>query len=113
MGVVADGASAAAGPAERPFPLAPDGAFSLVIRLLPGRADPLAWARRARETGMSPGYHRFPTLHRDRLVFVSEDDLWAVPAAGGIARRLTANLGAVSAPFFSPDGATLAFTGRE
>jgi tricorn protease len=46
-------------------------------------------------------------------VFVSEDDLWAVPATGGIARRLTANLGAVSAPFFSPDGKTLAFTGRE
>jgi tricorn protease len=62
---------------------------------------------------MSPGYYRFPTLHSDRLVFVSEDDLWAVPAAGGVARRLTANLGAVSAPFFSPDGATLAFTGRE
>jgi tricorn protease len=62
---------------------------------------------------MSPGYHRFPTLHSDRLVFVSEDDLWAVPAAGGVARRLTANLGAVSAPFFSPNGATLAFTGRE
>jgi tricorn protease len=62
---------------------------------------------------MSPGYYRFPTLHFDRLVFVSEDDLWAVPAAGGVTRRLTANLGAVSAPFFSPDGATLAFTGRE
>ena len=62
---------------------------------------------------MSPGYHRFPTLHSDRLVFVSEDDLWAVPVAGGVARRLTANLGAISAPFFSPDGATLAFTGRE
>src|SRR5262245_7807847 len=62
---------------------------------------------------MSPGYYRFPTLHADRLVFVSEDDLWAVPAAGGVARRLTASLGAVSAPFFSPDGATLAFTGRE
>ena len=62
---------------------------------------------------MSHGYYRLPTLHSDRLVFVSEDDLWAVPTAGGVARRLTANLGAVSAPFFSPDGATLAFTGRE
>src|SRR5262249_5757672 len=62
---------------------------------------------------MSPGYYRFPTIHSDRLVFVSEDDLWAVPAAGGVARRLTPNLGAVSAPLFSPDGGRLAFPGRE
>lgn len=61
----------------------------------------------------APGYYRFPTLHADRVVFVSEDDLWEVSAEGGFARRLTASLGAVSAPFFSPDGAALAFTGRE
>ena len=88
-------------------------AFPIVSRLLSDNPILLVLARRAREIGMSPGYYRFPTLHSDRLVFVSEDDLWAVPAAGGVARRLTANLGAVSAPFFSPDGATLAFTGRE
>jgi len=42
------------------------------------------------------GYYRFPTIHNDRVVFVAEDDLWQVPATGGVARRLTANLGAVS-----------------
>ncbi|HZP82830.1 MAG TPA: S41 family peptidase [Chthonomonadaceae bacterium] len=59
------------------------------------------------------GYYRFPAIYKDTLVFTSEDDLWTVPAAGGVARRLTANLGTISHPFFSPDGATLAFTGRE
>lgn len=61
----------------------------------------------------SSGYYRYPAIHKDRVVFTSEDDLWLVPAQGGVARRLTANLGTISSPFFSPDGATIAFTGRE
>ncbi|MCX7801037.1 MAG: PDZ domain-containing protein [Fimbriimonadales bacterium] len=65
------------------------------------------------DAGASQGYYRFPTIHGDRVVFVSEDDLWEVPAQGGTARRLTANLGAISFPAFSPDGRWLAFTGRE
>jgi tricorn protease len=59
------------------------------------------------------GYYRFPTIHGDTVVFVAEDDLWEVPASGGVARRLTANLGTVSHPLFSPDGRWLAFVGRE
>ncbi len=62
---------------------------------------------------MTSGYYRFPTIHDDSIVFVSEDDLWHVPSAGGIARRLTSNLGAVTYPMFSPDGSRLAFVGRE
>jgi tricorn protease len=62
---------------------------------------------------MPSGYYRFPTIHADTVVFVSEDDLWIVPAGGGIARRLTSNLGEVSRPWFSPDGEQLAFVGRE
>ena len=59
------------------------------------------------------GYYRFPTIHGDTVVFVCEDDLWAVSVEGGPAWRLTASLGAVSGPCFSPDGRWLAFAGRD
>ena len=47
---------------------------------------PLSSRGAASET---PAYLRHPTLHGDRIAFVADDDLWIVPAAGGIARRLT------------------------
>jgi tricorn protease len=59
------------------------------------------------------GYYRDPTIHGETVVFVCEDDLWTVPTTGGIARRLTSNPGTVSTPALSPDGASLAFTGRD
>jgi tricorn protease len=59
------------------------------------------------------GYYRFPTVCNHTVVFVCEDDLWSVPIGGGVATRLTANLGEVSSPSLSPDGAHLAFIGRE
>ncbi len=59
------------------------------------------------------GYYRSPSIHHDILVFCSEDDLWSVPASGGVARRLTTSLGAVNTPRLSPDGKLLAFSGRD
>ena len=62
---------------------------------------------------MTSGYYRFPTIQQDTIVFVADDDLWTVARQGGIARRLTSNLGEVNYPALSPDGEWLAFVGRE
>jgi tricorn protease len=59
------------------------------------------------------GYLRQPALHRERIAFVADDDLWTVASEGGVARRLTAGLSEPSTPAFSPDGRWLAFVGRD
>ena len=62
---------------------------------------------------MDPGYYRYPTVFREHVAFVSEDDLWLGALRGGIARRLTTSVSDISFPRFSPDGQSLAFVGRE
>ncbi len=60
----------------------------------------------------SPGYLRTPDLHGDLVVFGAEGDLWISNVAGGASRRLTTHVGTEYFPSFSPDGATIAFTGE-
>ena len=59
------------------------------------------------------GYFRFPTIHKNHLVFVSEDDLWSYDIASEKLNRLTSNYGAVSTPKISPDGKNIAFIGSD
>jgi tricorn protease len=58
-------------------------------------------------------YLRMPTVAAGQVAFVCDDDLWSVPLAGGIARRLSDGLGEPAWPALSPDGRWLAYTGRD
>ncbi len=55
---------------------------------------------------------RFPDVNGDSVVFSHGGDLWSVPTAGGLARRLTSGDGLEIFPRFSPDGKWIAFTGH-
>ncbi len=55
---------------------------------------------------------RFPAIHGSQIVFGHAGDLYAVSAAGGVARRLTSDAGYEMFPRFSPDGRWLAFTAQ-
>ncbi|HEY3384120.1 MAG TPA: PDZ domain-containing protein [Vicinamibacterales bacterium] len=55
---------------------------------------------------------RFPAIHGNQIVFTYAGDLYTVPAAGGVARRLTSDVGFEMFARFSPDGKSLAFTAQ-
>ena len=55
---------------------------------------------------------RFPAIHEDRIVFTYAGDLYSVPSAGGVARKLTGHEGFEMFARFSPDGKHIAFTGQ-
>jgi len=58
-----------------------------------------------------PHIYQHPALSKDLIAFGYAGDLWTVPRAGGVARRLTTGVGVETDPVFSPDGNTIAFTG--
>src|SRR5882757_8492411 len=59
-----------------------------------------------------PMLFRHPTINKTQVVFSFAGDLWIAPRDGGDARRLTSGAGIESDPYFSPDGATIAFSGE-
>jgi tricorn protease len=63
--------------------------------------------------GPQSGYYRTPTIHGDKLIFCSDDDLWIVGGEGGIARRLTASKGPIGRSILSPDGRWITFVGYD
>ncbi|HYX06500.1 MAG TPA: protease, partial [Bacteroidales bacterium] len=55
---------------------------------------------------------RFPSIHGEKIVFSYAGDLYLVSAEGGIARKITSDVGYEMFPKFSPDGSQIAFTGQ-
>jgi tricorn protease len=55
---------------------------------------------------------RFPAIHGKQIVFSHAGDLYTVASTGGVARRLTSDVGYEMFPRFSPDGKWIAFTGQ-
>ncbi len=55
---------------------------------------------------------RSADIHKDRVVFTYEGDLWLAPTDGGDARRITNDPGRERSAKFSPDGSMLAFTAQ-
>jgi len=60
----------------------------------------------------TPHIYQRPALSRELICFGYAGDLWTVPRVGGKATRLTTGVGIETAPVFSPDGSTIAFTGE-
>jgi tricorn protease len=59
-----------------------------------------------------PRLLQHPTASKTTVVFEFAGDLWSVPRSGGAAARLTSGPATESAPWFSPDGQWVAFTGE-
>ena len=59
------------------------------------------------------GYYRFPTINKNQIFFVSEDNLWKVTTENSYATRITANISQITSPLISPDGKQIAYVGRE
>jgi len=65
---------------------------------------------RPAQAAEKPHIFQHPALSKDLVCFGYAGDLWTVPRAGGKATRLTTGVGIETAPVFSPDGSTIAFT---
>ncbi len=55
---------------------------------------------------------RTPTVSETQIAFAYAQNIWTVPRAGGVARRITSFQGQTSNPNFSPDGRWIAFSGQ-
>lgn len=55
---------------------------------------------------------RFPTIHGNKIVFSYAGDLYTVSKNGGIARKLTNDIGYEMFAKFSPDGKSIGFTAQ-
>ena len=59
------------------------------------------------------GYYRFPSIYNNKIVFVSDDNLWITDLINLESKRITTNISHISSPKFSPDGKHIAYVGQE
>jgi tricorn protease len=79
-----------------------------VLKIISLTALALCFVAQAHATSLI----RYPSTSKTEIAFVAHDQLWIAPIAGGTARRLTHDPGAVTTPRFSPDGRWIAYTAR-
>ena len=72
----------------------------------------LAFVTPARAADEGTRLLQSPTVSDTQIAFAYAQNIWVVPRAGGLARRLTTFQGLTSNPHFSPDGKWIAFTGE-
>jgi len=73
----------------------------------------LVWLSLAgQSSAAAPLLLRDPTISKTQIAFLYGGDIWIVGREGGDARRLVTGMDLEDAPFFSPDGSRLAFTGN-
>jgi tricorn protease len=59
-----------------------------------------------------PRIYQNPTLSRTHVAFEFGGDVWIAPREGGAAHRLVTGMNLEGAPYFSPDGSQVAFSGN-
>ena len=64
------------------------------------------------QTSGSTRLLRTPTVSATQIAFAYAQNIWVVPRAGGMARRVTSFQGQTTNPHFSPDGKWIAFSGE-
>ena len=62
---------------------------------------------------MTSGHYKQPSIYKDTIYFVSDDNIYKVDKTNKKAIRLTTNLGHVELPKISIDGNLIAYQGRE
>jgi tricorn protease len=77
-----------------------------LFTLLPATAH----AQAASAPAPAPLLLRFPSLSQEKIAFRYADDIWTVSRNGGEAERLTSNGKVTAGPFYSPDGAWIAYS---
>ena len=69
-----------------------------------------AQAPSATGTSQPPLLLRNPSLNQDHIAFLYADDIWTVSRQGGEAERLTSDGKVSDGPYYSPDGAWIAYS---